>query len=210
MEAVADEEVGLGVQVETYSLVTAPTAEPLSERNLIGHLRADWSTEGPYLTSLITSARRWLERRTNQLLITQTWDMFLPAFPSANAAIKIRRRPVQSVTSVKYTDSDGNTSTVDSGDYNVDTASLIPRIVLKATKQWPSVVLDTVNAVVVRFVGGYGDSGNDVPEELIQAMRRVIAHHYENREATIPTVMAGPDPYGIESLVADYDARIPV
>ncbi len=43
----------------------------------------------------------------NRALITQTWDMYLDAFPCGNGEIRMPFYPLQSVTAVQYYDTDG-------------------------------------------------------------------------------------------------------
>ncbi|EES91459.1 MULTISPECIES: hypothetical protein [Clostridium] len=54
--------------------------------------------------------------------------------------------------------------------YIVDTDSFINRIVIRNYKQWPNSSLETVNGVRIRFVAGFGDSPEDVPETVKWAM----------------------------------------
>ena len=63
------------------------------------------------------------------------------------------------------------------------------RIGIKNGYTWPS-IQDEINALTVTYVAGYGDAGSDVPGNILQAMRYLIATYYENRTdhlATLPT-----------------------
>lgn len=87
--------------------------------------------------------------------------------------------PVQSVASVKYYDTAGNESTVDSATYQLDKDSIFARLEPCKNKQWPSISLQKMNGVVIRFVAGYGDN-TQVPESVKQAIILHIKTLYED------------------------------
>ncbi|MFH2075423.1 MAG: phage head-tail connector protein, partial [Pseudomonadota bacterium] len=63
---------------------------------------------------------------------------------------------LQSVTHVKYTDTDGTQTTRSTDEYNVDTDSDPGRIQLDYGYSWPSASLHPKNPIEVQFVCGYG------------------------------------------------------
>jgi len=117
----------------------------------------------PLLTWLITCARRVAERETGRALITQTWELVLDRFARE---IEIDMLPVASITSVKYTDEDGNLQTVDAADYVLEPERLLSAWLRPAfEKSWPT-PRRIEGAVVIRFAAGYGAAGASVPAEL--------------------------------------------
>jgi len=62
---------------------------------------------------------------------------------------------LQSVTSVKYTDSDGDQSTLSTDDYIVDNDSEPGRIVLGYGTVWPTATLYPSNPIEIQFLCGY-------------------------------------------------------
>lgn len=168
------------------SLVTAPTLMPVSGPELKNWARITEDVEDVLIEQLITAVCKRFQEKTGQLLLTQTWDLFLDAFPLwPEPWIEIPRAPVLSVTSVKYTQSDGTPVTIASTDYYVDLMARLPRIYPLAAKPWPSTSLRPANGVEVRFVGGYGPSLEDVTDDVRQSLREMIASGYENREGGI-------------------------
>lgn len=165
------------------TLVTAPTAEPVSTADMKAHLRVDaaFTDDDDFIAALVKAARRHLEEVSGRALITQTWDYFLDAWPSGNS-IAVPRPTLQSVTSVKYTDVDGVQATFSSASYFVDIKSEPGRIVLNDGESWPSESLRPANGVEVRFVAGYGAAGSSVPDDLLAALKLHAAHLYEHRE----------------------------
>lgn len=169
-------------------LITGPTAEPLTVDEVKEHLRIDRTDEDTQLADLIKAARQDLDSREGRLmgvaLITQTWELVLDGFPiladrHCYGQIEIPIRPLQSVVSIKYDDVNGAEQTLPSTDYIVDTASHQGRVVLTPDKSWPG-TRNSIQAVRVRFVCGYGTKG-DVPFHFRQAMLLKVAHHYRHR-----------------------------
>lgn len=64
------------------------------------------TVEDDLLNAIITASRELVEDMTSRALLTQTWDYCLDSFPGKDY-IKLPFGNLQSVTSVKYTDSDG-------------------------------------------------------------------------------------------------------
>ena len=62
--------------------------------------------EDDLLDAIITAGREHVEDITRRKIITQTWDFFLDGWPNVNY-IALPDGNLQSITSVKYTDSDG-------------------------------------------------------------------------------------------------------
>lgn len=190
------------------SLVTEPAEEPISLEEAKLHLRIDHDDEDVLINGFITAARRHVELVVlNRALVTQTWNLYLNAFPSGNE-IKLPYPPLQSVEGVYYTPEDGQEQQFAAGNYLVDTVSEPGRIVLKRDALWPADELEVVNGVRVQFVAGYG-AADDVPRDIRNATLMLIGDLYENREETI--VVQGLQiqriPFGVANLLRSY--RIP-
>lgn len=163
------------------TLIEAPAIEPLTLATAKNHLRVDLSDDDTLITTLITVARRVAERSTNRALITQTWELVRDYWPRVDY-IELPRSPLQSVTSVIYTDTADAQHTLDTSIYLVDTDHEPGRVALKFAQIWPTTVLQTRNGIRIRFVAGYGGDASDVPGDITQAMLLLIGHWYENRE----------------------------
>jgi len=170
-------------------LITGPTIEPVSLAEAKLHLRVDVSDDDALIDGLIVAAREKAENILRRALITQTWDLHQDGFPSGNE-LKLPFPPLQDITTIKYTDKDGNESTFDEANYIVDTASEPGRVFLDYGKSWPSVTLQPADGVVTTFVCGYGDAATDVPQVIKQAMLLTIGEWYENRENAISARLA--------------------
>lgn len=49
-----------------------------------------------------------------------------------------------------------------------------------------------------------GESQGPVPEALKQAVRMLVGHWYENREASVVGVAAQPLPMGVDAIVSEF------
>jgi uncharacterized phiE125 gp8 family phage protein len=173
-------------------LITAPTEEPVSIETAKLHLRVDGTDEDSLITSYLKTARELGEGMARRAFVTQTLELTIDAWPS-NRMLKIPRPPLQSVTSVKYFDSDGAEHTWT--DYVVDTRSEPGWIIFGST---PSAALLESGAIVVRFIAGYGAAAA-VPEVFVQGILLSAAHWYANREAAAP-VLLSEIPLGVRPL----------
>lgn len=146
--------------------------------------QAPTSIEDTLLTEFITAARLYVEAYTRRALISQTWDYSLSQWPSRNY-IELPLGNLQSVTSVKWTDSSGTVTTLTvNTDYIVEAdGDQVGRIVLPYGKTWPAGVLYPSNPITIRYVCGYGDSAIDVPAVIKVAIKMVAADMWSNREA---------------------------
>jgi len=172
----------------TLRLITAPVNLPVSVATAKSFLRVDHATDDTLLTSLIKAAADTGEGIARRAFITQTLEMTLDAWPE-EYALTLWRPPLQSVTSVKYTNEDGVEATWT--DYRTDIKSE-PGVIL--FDSFPSAALTESGAVTVRFVAGYGLSETDVPERIKQAILFLVAYWYENRESV------GEVPVGIRKM----------
>lgn len=183
------------------NLITKPAVEPILLAGAKKHLRVEVTDDDNYITSLIVVAREHVETITRRALITQIWELGLDNFPSGEISLPLP--PLQSVGSVKYTDTDGVVQTLGAEKYTVDIKNKPGVIVPAYGKSWPA-TRDVINAVLVTFTAGYGNAGADVPEPIKQAMLFLIAHFYENREAVASGTVIREIPLAVESLLATY------
>lgn len=186
------------MEVTRLTLVTAPAAEPVALDDVKRHMRLDEGAFNADVTSLIKSARIMAETITRRALILQTWDYKLDAFVSE---FSVPLPPLSSVTSIKYIDTDGVEQTLSAANYSVDTDSEPARIKPAYGLTWPS-TRDVMNAVVIRFIAGYGASATDVPEPIRQAIKILVTHWFENPELISPLIKQTP--MSVQSLLGNY------
>lgn len=146
------------------------------------------TTGDPQIAMLITAARQEAEKELHRYLITQTLDLYLDAFPCGRDET-INLPPLQSVTAITYTDTDGTTQTLAADLYTVDATSIPARITSAYGQSWPS-TRDQANAVKVRFVAGYGAAAA-VPAAVKAWMLCRIAQMHPGVKQEMPEYAAG-------------------
>ena len=189
----------------TYYVSSQPAAEPLSLTEAKAHLRVTSTSEDTLITAYVAAARTSAEKYLWRSLITQTITVELECLPSGNDPLLLPGGNVQSITSLKYTDSDGVLTTITDAQeqLNAEPAELTPAY----TTAWPSARRIPASIQVV-YVAGYGDAGSDVPEAIRHAMRLMIGDFYLNRENQ-PTVPVGSavQSKAAENLMQPFSVR---
>lgn len=192
------------IRTET-SLITGPTVEPLS----LAEARLARKISGTSLDALlrmwIAAARRHFEGQTGRQLITATWELWLDAFP-VQREIELPIPPLQSVTSIKYDDAAGDEQTYSTDNYSVIAPSGDHagrgRVALNANASWPTTV-DQPKAVRVRFVAGYGNTADSVPEVIKAALLFLVGHFHrygeEVQDGTLQEL-----PFGAKAIIQSY------
>jgi len=136
-------------------LITPPVYNAVSLDEAKDYLRITHSDEDPSIQAFCMAAQAAVEHWARRKLITQTWNVYLLDWPKRDC-ITLPFGQLQSVTHVKYTDTDGTQSTFSSDDYTVETTTDPGRIVLNYNETWPTATLATSNPIEIQFVCGYG------------------------------------------------------
>jgi uncharacterized phiE125 gp8 family phage protein len=173
-------------------LVTPPTVEPVSVP-----LAKQWAViedtcDDNVIAGLITEARETVESWISRALITQSWKLTLDAFPYE---IELRLPPIQSVDSINYIDVNGVEQLLDPSQYQTDLTTEPARIRPAYNMVWPIFRIGIVNPIWVNFTAGFGNAGSSVPQKINQAIIRLVALRYRNREP----MTIGADPQAAEA-----------
>lgn len=184
----------------TLRVTTAATTEPLTLAEAREHLRVDHFDDDGVISGCILAARQHVENVCGLALATSSWTMTLDEFPADPIALP--REPVQSVTAVRYYNTSGVLTTWSSAEYEVDLYSMPPRLRPRDGYSWPG-LKSVLGAVQVEFVAGYSGP-QTVPQPLLQAMRLLVGHFYENREASVIGTSAVALPFAVDALLAPY------
>jgi uncharacterized phiE125 gp8 family phage protein len=183
------------------------------------------TTGDPVLNTFISAARSEAETRISRQLITATWELYLDSFNRETCQVvgyDLERRlinnlftldgiiqmplpPLQSITSIKYLDTTGVEQTLSASAYRVDAVSTPGRVTPAYGYSWPS-TYPVTNAVVIRFVAGYGDTAASIPIKIIQWIKAMIGSMWENRETVMvsPTTLTQVELGFLEGLLDDY------
>lgn len=178
-----------------------PSVEPISLTDAKLHLRVDTSDDDAYITMLITAARQWVEQMSNLCIIQQTVVEKFNSFP-AYGYFNLAKSPVISVDSIQYTDTNGDTQTWASTEYDTDLVSKPARIMPKFAKTYPSTRV-ALTPVSITYKAGFGAAATSVPVPIIQAMKLLIGEMYENRQALTNNANT-PKMGAVEKLLTNY------
>jgi uncharacterized phiE125 gp8 family phage protein len=179
-------------------LITAPIVEPVTAAEVKLHAHISHSVENMLIESWIASARKTAEDFQRRAYVYQEWELSFDKFPTM--PILLPRPPLIWVKSIKYYDylnaattiyetfDDPVTTTEEPGTlpstnslFYIDTDSEPGRVGLAYGCQWPSVTLRDMNAVKIRYIAGCGDSADDVPDLVKDAIMLFCTHKNENR-----------------------------
>jgi len=150
----------------TIKRTTSPSELPVSLAEAKKHLRlnANDPTHDDNLTLLLTAATERLEQDIDRQILSASYQQTQFCWNETDdprAEVKLFKKAVTAVTSVKSIDESGSEQTLDPSDYIFDAArgSLFPT----GDSGWPSLKPNTSNAVTIDFTAGYGVDANCVP-----------------------------------------------
>lgn len=167
--------------MSSITLITAPEVEPVSLAEAKLACRVDVSDADSLILASIQAARGAAEGLTRRALITQTWELALDCFPEW--IIYVPKPTLQSVISIKYIDDLGVVQTLPTDQYIVDSASMPGRITPAFGATWPTARWQ-INAVMIRFVAGYGLAAA-VPQGIKMWMNIRIKHMFDNPDMVL-------------------------
>lgn len=161
---------------------TEPTIEPVSLDEAKDHLRVTFNDHDSQIYNWIVAGRQFAEAYTRRALVQQTWTLYFNGWPRGADYFELPFPPLQSVTSIKYTDSEDDTTTWSTDEYEVDTDSEPGRVVLAYDYTWPSFTPHPKNPIEIIYVAGYDDDGGspaDYRANIPQSIKNAILLHVE-------------------------------
>jgi uncharacterized phiE125 gp8 family phage protein len=177
-----------------------PEQEPVSVAEARAFLRVDGPDEDDLIQALITAARVHLEVATRRKFITQEWSLFLDEWPEGRV-FALPVRPVQEVVGVTAHVEDGGAEEIDLAVFDLDTGDR-PRMRLRAGTG--GVRLRPFRGIEVKVVAGFGNSPDDVPAPIRQALLQLVAHWFEHREPVALGDRPLEVPAMVQALVAPF------
>jgi len=181
------------------TIVTAPALEPVTLAEAKDYLRVDSSDEDALIQALIKAAREWVEHYTGRALISQTWDAFWDTWCDPFIA---PLSPLQSVTTLKYTDDNGTQQTLANTVYSVDTDAVPGKVWLAYNQTWPT-ARAIPNTIEMRFISGHGDNPSDVPHSIRTAIKILCDDRWQHRESEVIGASVEELPV-VQNLLCNY------
>lgn len=160
--------------------ISGPALEPLTLGEAKAFLRIDTDAEDTLISALIAAARRVVEASTGRALLTQSWRLVRDAWPPSGV-FALPVAPVRALLATRVRAADGSTQDVDLALLRLITART-PALVHLDPAQMPQPGVRWAG-IEIELEAGYGEDAADVPADLVQAVRLVLAHFYEHRDA---------------------------
>lgn len=157
------------------TVITPPAEEPVSLAAAKDFLRLGHAGEDGLVAALISSARVRVEQASGLALISRTLRRVWRRWPAEISGLGVTLAPGASgeLRSVRIVDG-AEVYTDHTGRFQIDCG----RLCLRAWSMVPAV--PEGGRVEVEFVAGFGDAA-DVPEDLILAVKRLVADAYNKR-----------------------------
>ncbi len=173
----------------TQSDVIESLVVPLHEAKR--HLRVTHGDDDVEIAEMVRAATEYVETVTHRVISRRNFEYRLSCFP--HAALVLPRYPVESVTEIEYTDSDGNQQTFE--DFDHSDGIVCPQ----AGTHWP-VARNQLVAVIVRFVAGHAEP----PAAAKHAIKLIVGDAYKNREPVGAKSIGGSAGALINTLKTNY------
>jgi len=163
-------------------LVTPAVANPILLSEAKAQLRVEHNDDDVIIARLINVATSYVDAQgaLGACMMTQTWGQWLGQNPGT---VTLLLGPVQSVSAVKYYDVNNALQTDTLSNYNVLGTQTRKIVAPKNGFNWPT-TFQRDDAIQIQYVCGYGGTSHSVPQNVRHALMMLVAHLYENREAT--------------------------
>lgn len=188
-----------------WKLKTDAASEPITTAQAKTHCNITTSDDDTYIDILIGAARQKVESDSGRAMLNQSWYLYLDDFPSSSdTALYLPVSPMSTVTAITYTDTDGDSATWSSDEYDVDPHHEPGRVLPAYGYTYPSDALDKPSCVRVEYVVGYGaniGAATLLPVTMTQALYLLVSHWYENREPVIVGTIVSDAPLAYDSLI---------
>ncbi|WP_162651826.1 head-tail connector protein [Lentilitoribacter sp. Alg239-R112] len=178
-----------------------PMAEPVTLPEFKNHLRIDHALEDTLLSSLISTAREYLEKRTGLALMDQEWRLCLDEWPE-DRCIQIQKSPIRSIDEVQQFGIDGQPNIVAQNNMLLDGKSSPARLFV-GPQLSPEQMM---NGIEITFTAGY-TSASEVPDALKRAILIHAACLYEFRGVVAPDMQPAAVPNGYDALISQWVRR---
>lgn len=185
----------------TSQVTSPPSVEPFTTAAAKAHLRVDLTDDDDIVDAAIVAARTYAENFMHRKLITQTVTITATGWGGRFFILPIA--PVQSISEIRYTDSAGVEQTWSAAEYQLVKSAQPARIAPAYGLTWP-VTRSDYDTVSIDVVCGYGDASTDIPKDIMQALRLLLAHFYENRQEEITGTIVSRMTLGAQALLQPH------
>lgn len=184
------------VEQTTVPSASIPVAV-LKDHLLLGTGFSDDAAQDTILEHYLRAAIAAIEARTGKVLLSKQYLWTLTAWRD-RICQSLPVAPVASIDDVRVFDRMSNSTIVDPAEYLLVRDDHRPA--LKATtSNLPQI--PNLGSLEITFTAGYGDTWDEVPPSLQQAVLLLAAHYHNDRRAT---GNAAEIPFGITALIQRF------
>ena len=182
------------------TVLTKPTLDAITLAEAKAWMNVDYDDHDELIAEIILGAVGMIDGPAGigYAMMAQTWKKSYDLFPSS---IVLPGWPIASVTTIKYIDADGAEQTLDAANYRVDLTREPVRVHEAWNTSWPTTRLIS-SAVSIEYVLGVDDP-IDVDHAILSALKQIVAHHYEMREA-VSEISQNVVPMGAQRILTEY------
>ena len=179
----------------------APTAGPVSVAELKQHVQVapSYTAHDQHLAMLLDAAREQFEADCGVVCNNSTWQVKLDEWWEADDGLQLSQRPITSIDSISYIDSNGSSQTWSSSNYTLDRGRASPTIWYAYDVTTPT-IRNQVNAITVTYLAGYADAAS-VPVRWKQAILLLAGFWFEQRTPVVLGTIATEVPLTYERIV---------
>lgn len=177
-------------------LIEGPRCEPVTIEEARAWLRFDTADEDATIGLLIRSARQALEQAMRGHMISQRWRFVRDAWPNSRV-LTLPLAPLQSVDTIRVYDGAGQPHLMTRDQFRLSRCAVVPRLKFDVDPPAPGL---GASGIEIDVTTGYGDTPEDVPGPLRQALRILLARWFDNRG----DLAMGPLPGDVLALVAPF------
>ena len=190
----------------TIKQTTEPAYQPITLEEARDHLRLVASgsplshPDDATVEAYIKAATGYAEDRTNKVFAQREFTLKRASF---QRVMELPVFPVLSVDTISYVDGDGTTQAMDASNFQTVIDRTPAFIVLEDV---PSVDDKTFNAVTITVTVGIESDNSPpdadkIPEQVKQAIKLMVGHFYENREAVNIGNITATVPFATDALL---------
>ena len=162
-----------------YSIITEPYSNPVTVDEVKEFARIDGEDEDDILETFIESVVKLTEAYLGRSLVNRTIRMIMDTWTSRE--IELPYPPLVSISSVQTIDESNTATTYSSDNYYTITESIPGRLLIKKDSELPSNTERNYGGYRITYIAGYGNSREDVPQQIRTAIKQWVTLLYENR-----------------------------
>ncbi|WP_349370711.1 hypothetical protein [Salinarimonas sp.] len=177
--------------------LAGPAVEPVGVPEMRDFLRLDHMDEDALLGALLKAARLVIEATTRLVVLEQTWRIALERVP-ADGVVRLPLAPIRAVSEVRVFDAAGAASVLATADWRLETRADPAKVILSGAG------LEATGGLEIDLAAGYGAAPEAAPAPLVQAIRLLAAHWFENRGDGPPPTEKASLPLDVAALIAPF------